>query len=189
MRIRIVSFVPAGRLSVQRLASVRFASALAQDERDATLRSLASVDATVGSWATACDRTYALVACADPVALADALGEADVREPPVLPLRITAGRLVAVEDALVGSGGPNGVVLVGHEAAALIVELRPERTSLALVVALVDAACGGGARRIEPLLPLCDATIATFAAAVLGDPALGADRIIEPHLARAMRPR
>jgi len=174
---------------VQRLASVRFAFALAQDERDAALRSLASVDATVRSWATVCDRTYALATCADSGALAAAAPGADVDEPPAVPLRISASRLSAVEAALVGPGGPDGVGLLGHEVGALIVELQPERTPLALVVALVDAACGEGTRRMEPLLPLSDEVLAAYAAAVLGDPALGADRLIEPHLARAMRRR
>jgi hypothetical protein len=68
------------------------------------------------------------------------------------------------------------------ETDAIVVEVDARTTSLATIVALVDVETSARARRIEPILPLDDATLASFAAAILGEPSLDATRILEPYV-------
>jgi hypothetical protein len=65
----------------------------------------------------------------------------------------------------------------------MVVEVDTARTSLALVVATIDAELQSApGRRIVPLLPLGDAALVAFAGALLGEPSLDVSRLIETHL-------
>ncbi len=173
---------------MKQFASVRFADVLAASERAAATRTLRSAGATATSWNEAAGRTYALVALAAPEACERAraaFAGAHVSAPPVVVLRVTPDlprRLPALAEAFGGSGRPAGVVASATEADALVVEVDVRTTSLATVVALVDVETGARARRIEPILPLDDDTLAAFAGSVLGEPSLDAARIIEPYV-------
>ena len=46
----------------------------------------------------------------------------------------------------------------------------------------VDIETGARERRIEPVLPLEDDVLASFAGSVLGEPSLDATRILEPYV-------
>ena len=177
---------------MKRSASIRFDDVLAAGEREIAARTLRSAGATVTSWNDAAGHSYAALSIEPeaslvprPVGLA---GRID--EPPLVILRITPAapaRLAALSGALGGEGRPRGVADCRSEGAALIVELDPQTTSLAFVVALIDVELAPWpGRRIEPLLPLGDATLAAFARDVLGEPDLDPGRLIETHLDRLL---
>jgi hypothetical protein len=170
---------------LKRFASLRYDGVLAPREREKMARSLASAGVAVTSWNAAAGRTYARVALAgSPTSAAELPGRID--EPPLTVLRLipdTPPDLARVRDALGGPGRPLGVVDARLDDGTLVVELDTSLTPLALLVAVVDVALGGAARRrIEPLLPLDDATLTAFAGALLGEPELDSSRLIETHL-------
>ncbi len=173
---------------MKQFASVRFADVLAASERAAATRTLRSAGATVTSWNEAAGRTYARLALSAPGACertSAAFPEAHVSAPPLVVLRVTPDlprRLPAIAHALAGAGRPAGVVASATEADAYVVEIDVRTTSLATIVTLVDLETGERARRIEPILPLEDETLAAFAAAILGEPSLDATRILEPYV-------
>ena len=170
---------------MKRFASLRYDGVLAPRERDETTRSLASAGIAVTSWNAASGRTYARVTLPASLSSATELpGRID--EPPLVVLRVIPDAppgLALVHDALAGPGRPLGVVDARLDDDTLVVELDASRTPLALLVAVVDIALGAAAkRRIEPLLPLDDATLSAFAGALLGEPDLDSSRLIETHL-------
>jgi hypothetical protein len=173
---------------LKQFASVRFADVLAASERAAATRTLRSAGATATSWNEAGGRTYALVELATPDARARtiaALPDARVSAPPDVVLRITPDlprRLPALIATIAGAGRPVGIVASAAETNALVVEVDVRTTSLATIVTLVDVETGARARRIEPVLPLDDDTLASFAGAILGESSLDATRILEPYV-------
>ncbi len=174
---------------MKRFASVRFGGVLDASERDAVTRGVRSAGAAVRSWKTSRSRTYVTLA-GDQTAIEQAartLPAATVDVPALAVLRIvpdasrTLGRLF---DALGGAGCPDGVRHAYRDGDdALVVETDTGRTSLAFVVALIDAELAAApGRRIEALVALDDAALAAFAGDVLGAPDLTASRVIESHL-------
>lgn len=162
---------------MKRFASVRFDGVLGASERDEITRAYRSAGATVTSWAASATRSY--------VTLAFAPGADDV--PPALAvLRVTprAPCMVrALECALGGAGRPAGSADVYRDGDAVVIELDPERSSVALVVATIDVELGPApGRTIEALVPLDDATLTAYAGFLLGEPALDASRLIETYL-------
>jgi len=173
---------------VKRFAGVRFDREFATSERADVARTLRSAGARVTSWKAAAGRTYATVQLA-PHANADAsasVARATVFEPPLVVLRIVPDalrRLTALEDALAGPGRPRGVRDAVREPNALVVEVDPRETPLALIVALIDRELRSApGRTIEPLVALDDETLAAFAGHELREPGLDASRLIETHL-------
>jgi hypothetical protein len=141
----------------------------------------------VTSWNDAAGRTYASVVLGAGVSCADAAsGSGRIHEPPLFVARIAvsdATRLAALEEALAGDGRPAGMLAAHRESRALVIELDPIRTPLALLVAIVDLETGPGfARRIEPLLPVSDSVLTTLCAVLLGEPALDTTRLIETYI-------
>jgi hypothetical protein len=173
---------------LKQFASVRFADVLAASERAAATRTLRSAGATPTSWNEAAGRTYALVELAAPDACERTIAafpDARVSAPPDVVLRVTpdlARRLPALIATFGGAGRPVGVVASAIETAAIVVEVDVRTTPLATIVALVDVETGERARRIEPVLPFDDDTLASFAGSLLGEPALDATRILEPYV-------
>jgi hypothetical protein len=173
---------------LKQFASVRFADVLAASERATATRTLRSAGATATSWNEAAGRTYALVELAAPEAYERTIAafpDARVSAPPDVVLRVTPDlprRLPALIATFGGAGQPAGVVASAAETNALVVEVDVRTTSLATIVALVDVETGARARRIEPMLPLDDDTLASIAGAVLGEPSLDAARILEPYV-------
>ncbi len=173
---------------MKRFASVTFDGVLAACERHGAARTLRSAGATVTSWNAGVGRTYATVvldAAADTAAVATA-SAARVDEPPLVVLHVTprfADRVACIAEALGGPGRPDGVRDMRHDGEVLVVEVDARRTSLAVVLALVDLEAGGAAlRRVEPLVALDDATLAALAGAALREPDLDATRLIETYL-------
>ncbi len=174
---------------MNRLASVRFDRVLAEAERAEAARVIASADAKVTSWnsAPAGGRCYALLqlgAQADAQSLGASV-RARVDEPPLVVLSVVVrerGDLDALEGALGGPGRPAGVRDCRLAGDALLLELDAAVTPLSLLVDLIDVVLRGAARRIFPLLGLCDENLAAFAGATLGEPALDASRLIETWL-------
>ncbi len=173
---------------MKQFASVRFADVLAASERAAATRTLRSAGATATSWNEAAGRTYALVELAAPDACERTIAafpNARVGAPPDVVLRVTPDlprRLPALVSTFGGAGRPVGVVASAAETNALVVEVDVRTTSLATIVALIDVETGARARRIEPILPLDDATLAAYAGDILGEPSLDATRILEPYV-------
>jgi hypothetical protein len=175
---------------VIRFASVRFDGVLGPRERDDTVRALRSTAADVTSWNDAAGRTYARIsfdgARAD--AALDPLREfARVDVPPLAIWRIEphdAHRRSRLLHALGGPGRPAGIVDARTDGErALVVEFDCARSAPAFVLALVDVELRGSpGRRIEPLLPLEDTDLAALAGALLREPDLSAERLIETHL-------
>ena len=176
---------------VERSASVRFDGVLASNERDATSRAIASFGATVTSWNTCGQRTYATVALGDAATVEEVASrlEARIDSPPLAILRITPDvprLLPALERAFRGPGRPAGMRECSRVGASLVIECDLRVTSLSMLVALVDCELAHApGRTIEPLVGLDDETLVAFAAASLREPELDARRLIEPHLARA----
>jgi hypothetical protein len=173
---------------LKQFASVRFADVLAASERAAATRTLRSAGATATSWNEAAGRTYTLVefaaldTCERTIA---AFPDARVSAPPDVVLRVTPDlprRLPALAETLGGAGRPGGVVASAAERDAIVVEIDARTTPLATIVALIDVETGARARRIEPVLPLDDDTLASFAGWILGEPSLDATRILEPYV-------
>jgi hypothetical protein len=166
---------------------VTYDAVLATDERDSASGELASAGATVTSWNVAGGRTYALLefAATDREA-PETIANGRIYEPALAILRVIpdAARCVpAVLEALSGPGGLAGVVDARRDGDAILVEVDTARTSLALVVATIDAELQSApGRRIVPLLPLGDAALVAFAGALLGEPSLDVSRLIETHL-------
>lgn len=177
---------------VERSASVRFDGVLASNERDDAARALASCGATVTSWNTCGQRTYATVALDDAASVEEAAARLTARidSPPLAILRITPDvprLLPALERALGGPGRPVGVRECSRVDASLVIECDVRVTSLSMLVALVDCELAHApGRTIEPLVGLDDETLVAFAAVALREPELDARRLIEPHLARAI---
>jgi hypothetical protein len=173
---------------LKQFASVRFADVLAASERAAATRTLRSAGAIVTSWNEAGGRTYARLALAAPDASARtsaAFPGARVDTPPIVVLRVIPDaprRLPALAHAFAGAGRPAGVAASATEENAFVVEIDARTTQLATIVALVDIETGARERRIEPVLPLEDDTLAAFAGSVLGEPSLDAARILEPYV-------
>jgi hypothetical protein len=173
---------------LKQFASVRFADVLAASERAAATRTLRSAGATATSWNEAAGRTYALVSFAVPGAYertVAALPDARIGTPPVVVLRIIPDlprRLPALAAAFGGAGRPAGVVASATESHAIVVEVDARTTSLATIVTLVDVETGARERRIEPILPFDDETLASFAGEILVEPSLDASRILEPYV-------
>jgi len=165
---------------------------LAQSERDDATRAVVSAGATVTSWNVAGARTYATVSLGANVAPATlaALLRAEVVSPPLLILRVTpdASRaLPGLERALSGPGRPIGVRDVRLLADAIVVECNANVTPLTLLVALIDIELAStSGRTIEPLIGLDDETLVAFARALLCEPELDSQRLIETHLADAI---
>ncbi len=171
---------------MKRFASVTFDGVLAACEREAATRTLGSLGVIATSWSTRLGRTYAratLDANAAPDAAATAVG-AGIDAPPLGVWHVVprfADRLALLAEALGGPGAPVGVRDVRRDATSLVVAFDTSATSL--VLALIDVETGSPAlRRIEPLVPLDDATLAILAGAVLQEPELDASRLIETHL-------
>jgi hypothetical protein len=180
---------------LNRLASVRFDRVLADAERGEAARVIASAGAKATSWSgqPAASRTYGLLTLA-PQTDAQRLGaalQARVVEPPLLVLSVElreSGELEGLREALGGPGGPAGVVDCCLAGGALLVELDEAVTPLSLLVELIDVVLrGSSGRSIVPLFGLSDDTLAAFAAATLGEPALDASRLIEAWLDRLQR--
>ena len=158
-------------------ASVRFDGVLSASERDEATRAYRSAGATVTSWAASGARSYVTLAfgCEDRSVL-----------PPLAVLRVTPSvqrGLGELEAALGGRGRPAGISDAYRDGIAVVVEFDPGRSSLALVVATVDAALAAApGRTIEELVPLDDATRTAYAGFLLGDPSLDASRLIETYL-------
>jgi hypothetical protein len=172
---------------VKRLASVTYDSVLAADERDSASRELASAGATVTSWNVAAGRTYAALACVPNASLPAALAPgARSYEPPLAVLRVepdAARNVSALHEAFSGPGRLSGVLDARVDGPAVVIEVDATVTPLALVVAAIDAELSSSpGRRIEPLLPLDDATLVAFAGALLSEPDLSVSRLIETHL-------
>ena len=172
---------------MKRFASVRYDGVLAPGERQAEARTLASSGAEVTSWSAAGGRTYAGIVFGPeaPIATAPpALGRIDV--PALVALRVLPDApraLDALEAAFGGAGRLAGVIDARRDGDALVIECDAARTPFDLVIAAIDVELAHApGRRIEPLLPLDDATLTAFAAAVLGEPDLQPTRLIETHL-------
>jgi hypothetical protein len=173
----------------ERAASLRFDRVLAQGERAAAARALDSCGAKATSWAVArCGRSYALARLAPDCDLA-AVGKtvgARIDEPPLLVLDVLprdAERVAALAEALGGAGRPSGVIDAKTSGDALTVELDEATTSLRLLVDVVDAELERSpGRRIIPLFPLSDATLAGFTAATLRAPEIEVSRLIETYI-------
>ena len=176
---------------MNRFGSVRFDATLGATERDGVARALRSVGARVTSWNGSGRRTYASLAVPDDFSAdtdVDGYPDARVDVPPLAVLRVTPDarrRIPPLADALGGVGRPSGVIETYVDAAsAVVVEFDPRRTSVALVVALVDAELRTApGRRIEPLVAFDDATLVAYAAVALGIPDLSPARLIETYLA------
>jgi hypothetical protein len=91
-------------------------------------------------------------------------------------------RLAALAHALGGPGRPAGVAEATLTEDSLVVELNTATTPLSLVLDLVDVELETApGRRIVPLIPLTDATLAALARDLVGDPALDLSRLIETY--------
>jgi hypothetical protein len=162
---------------VRRFASVRFDGVLGADEREAVARAYSSAGTTVTSWATSGTRSYATLAFA-----------ADARNvpPPLLVLRVIpeATRLLeTLRAAFAGPGRPAGVAEAYRDGRGVVIEFDPRRSSLALVVALIDAELATApGRAIQTLVPLDDVSLTAYAGIVLGIPALTPAHLIETYL-------
>ncbi len=173
---------------MKRFASVTIDGVLAACEREAATRTLGSLGAIATSWSTRLGRTYArAVLDADaPFEAAATAVAARIDAPPLAVWHVVprfADKLAPLMDALAGPGAPIGMRDARRDTTSLVVEFDPSATSAAVVLALIDIETGGRAlRRIEPLVPLDDATLATLAGAVLGEPELDASRLIETYL-------
>ncbi|HEY0799089.1 MAG TPA: hypothetical protein VGD50_08050 [Candidatus Baltobacteraceae bacterium] len=137
---------------------------------------------------TALARTYGLLELdeqADIRAIAHELRAARVDEPALVVLEITPDhghRLGPLLGALGGSGKPAGIVEAIPCGRSLVLELDETKSPLSLVLDLVDIELQTApGRRIVPLLPLSDRTLATLARDLLVDPALDITRIIETY--------
>lgn len=95
--------------------------------------------------------------------------------------------LPALERALVGPGGPDGVLGVRRSDSSIVVEWDPARSAVRLVMAVIDAELRrfGASRRTELLAPLSEALLARIAAAELQTPEIAPDRILETLLEKA----
>jgi len=172
---------------VKGFASVRYDTVLAPSERAAVTRALSSAGAEVSSWTSAAGRTYASVGFEADAALASAMqSAARVDAPPLVVLRITpdhSRRRGPLLDALGGSGRFAGIVDAQPDGDAVIVELDPRKTPLAVVIAAIDIELRTApGRTIEPLVLVDDATLAAFARDCLQEPKLDQARIIEPYV-------
>jgi hypothetical protein len=99
-----------------------------------------------------------------------------------------AERLPALLEALGGPGRPAGIVAVEQRGAALRVELDERLTPLRFLVDLVDLELAHApGRRITPLLPLADESLAAFAAATLAAPEISASRLVESFVEPLLR--
>ncbi len=172
-----------------RIAGVRFSGVLVECEREDVLRVVGSAGATPTSWGVAANRTFASLALtpsADTGAVAALLPNAVVSDPARAVLRIVpddASEVARLEDALAGPGGFAGVAFAATESNALVIEVDVHVTPLSNILAVVDLETGAHRRRIEPILPLDDATLAALAGALLHEPDLNdASRVIETHL-------
>jgi hypothetical protein len=106
--------------------------------------------------------------------------------PPLLVLRVVpeASRLLErLCAACSGPGRPAGIAEAYRDGNGVVVEFDPRRSSLALVVALIDAELAAApGRAIETLVPLDDVSLTAYAGAVLGLPALSPAHLIETYL-------
>ncbi|MGH7708275.1 MAG: hypothetical protein ACREM8_03510 [Vulcanimicrobiaceae bacterium] len=170
------------------MASARFDAALDERRRTALALTVTSCGGTLGPWAEPRElrRTYAGLRF-DSAAVRDrcdaALGDARIDEPPLVALEIVPAvpaRLSNLMQALGGTGRPRGVRDCTVGGSTLVVEFDPAITPLAFVIDVIDVVAPE--RQIRPLLPVSDATLARFAADVLGVRELAADRIIEPYV-------
>jgi hypothetical protein len=169
---------------------------LAESERDALASLLLSLGAAPTFWAPAPPVARTYVRCevetepGDASTRLAAAGAARIDLPPLAVLEIApagGAGLARLAAALGGPGRPGGIISCERTAATLLIELDTARSSLDLAVALIDAELGGRERRIVPLLPLEDEVLARFAAARLGAPSFGANRIIETHAEALLR--
>jgi hypothetical protein len=172
--------------------SARFDRLPDDGERARFAAGLSSNGARLASWKAhpASGRTYALVDYDRDVPPLDEIARlqpsARIDDPPLCVLdiepaaRAACARIAAV---LGGPGGPAGVreaLVCGN---SVLVEFDERRTSLALVVDLIDLelAHEGPGRSIVPLLGLRDDTLAAFSAAVLATPEIDSSRLVETY--------
>ncbi|MGH7727672.1 MAG: hypothetical protein ACREM2_02605 [Vulcanimicrobiaceae bacterium] len=172
--------------TMTRPGSLRFNAALADDERAAVARTLRPAGIAVARWAPCCGGAVAAVTLAEETERARAAAAAagallDV--PPLVFLAVRTGRPLAA--LLGGPARAAGVLAFAPDGERLELALDARRTPLERFVELVDVALAGAARTIEPLLPLDDATLASFAGALLAEPSLDASRLIETQVALA----
>ncbi len=172
-----------------RLATLSFDGEMDRTRRHEVARGLGSAGAEVTSWGAArsLPRTYAALRLKDDAnleALAQEFGARAV-DAPLVVVEITPrdpSRLPALAEALGGSGRPAGVVAAARSESSLVVELDDAITPLRLILDVVDVELNGApGRRIEPLLPLRDETLAAFAGATLAVGDLDAGRLIETY--------
>ena len=77
---------------------------------------------------------------------------------------------------------PAGIVEATRTAGGVLVELDVARTSLCLLVDVIDVELERApGRRIIPVLPLDDVVLTAFARDVLGDPSIDVSRLIETY--------
>ena len=174
---------------MKRFASVIFDGVLATCERDDITRVLASLGASVTSWNASVRRAYASVELAPNADIAAIARDRNARvdEPALLVLRVTprfADRSRGLLEIFTGAGRPAGTrAAYDDPGGAVTIEIDSGETAPRVALALIDVETGGPAlRRIDPLVALSDATLASFAAMALREPTLDASRIIETYL-------
>jgi hypothetical protein len=175
---------------VNRSASVRIDGVLAEEERAAASQRMTSFGAHLSSVCphASTGRTYGLLTFADGTevaALAGALGDARLHEPPLAIVEIVPDqkrRLAALSHALGGPGRPAGVVDAQVTADSLLLEVDASKTPLSLILDIIDCELETApGRRIVPLIPLNDEMLAALARDLINDPAFDSSRLIETY--------
>jgi hypothetical protein len=175
---------------VNRSASVRIDGMLAEEEREAASQLMSSFGARLSSLRAhgTLGRSYGFLeldpAC-DLAALSGAFGNARFSEPPLAVLEVVPDherRLAALAHALGGRGRPAGIVDAILTTHSLVLEVDVVKTALSLVLDIVDCELETApGRRIVPLIPLTDATLAVLARDLINDPAIDLSRLIETY--------
>ncbi|MBC5810729.1 MAG: hypothetical protein GIW95_07760 [Candidatus Eremiobacteraeota bacterium] len=99
-----------------------------------------------------------------------------------------ASRIAALAEALGGNGRPAGAASAEATATSVLLDFDESVTSLRTIVDVVDVELAPSpGRRIVPLEPLGDETLANFASATLNVPDLDAIRLVETHLDPLLR--
>ena len=175
---------------MNRSASVRIDGVLAEEEREAASQRMTSFGAhlSFSRAHAAARRTYGFLSLADGAdltALAQALGNAQLHEPPLAIVEIVPDhprRLPALTHALGGPGCPAGIVDARTTANSLVLEVDANKTPLSLVLDIVDCELETApGRRIIPLIPFTGEMLAALARDLINDPALDASRLIETY--------
>jgi hypothetical protein len=175
-----------GMEGVRSSFGLRFGRALDQSERPAVERALASAGAGITSWLSLPDIARTFAVAAGPAAFVPGTVEgAEVDAPPLCVLAIRPADRAALGGLLHAFGGPGrpGGVREALDASDRIVVVWDDGVSpLSLLIDLADAETRGR-RRIEPLLPLSDRSIARLAGDLLGLRDFDESRLVETHLA------